>query len=323
MANESDDRNWYKAEAGVEVHSKVVGLFRSLDTAQADRKARNLENMKASGLRVVGLGPSQYAKRTENNQPRYNCIEAAIDALVSHIGSNKPSPYFLTDGDVYGAERQAELCTKAVTGQFYAAGTYTEGRKALADSLRMDGGVLKSYICDKEVIDRAVFPNDYLVDDEDAYHGKPRGHYEIEYCDRDALIEDHPEHEAAIKAAGLIRDDSWGGTKATSDPVAVVHAYWLPRKEGKKGKYAKVTDNATLVYEDWEELWSPYTVHVWMEQTQGVWGKGLAEQAGGAQRRLDANMRKIAILTSLGTVKLYIDKLANINHASINNDDLG
>ncbi len=323
MANESDDRNWHKTDLGSEVHAKVIGAFRALDSAQEYRKTRNLDNLRASGIRTAGLGPTQYAKRAANDQPRYNCIEAAIDALVSHIGSNKPKPYFLTDGDVYGAERQAELCTAAVTGQFYAAGTYVQGRKMLADSLRMDGGVLKSFIRDADVADRAIFPNDYLVDDVDAYHGRPRAHFEIEYYDRDALIEDHPKQEAEIRTAGLIRDDSGVGMAGLADPVAVVHAYWLPTKEGKKGKYALVTDNATLVYEDWEFTWAPYTVHVWMEQTQGIWGKGLAEQAGGAQRRLDANMRKIAILTSLGTVKLYIDKLANINHASINNDDLG
>src|SRR3990167_1869425 len=194
MAISIDGRGWWKRDKE-SASSDVCAAFRHLDAAQQYRKDRNLENLHMSGLRVLGLGPNQYAQRDGNDQPRYNCIEAAIDALVSHIGSNKPSPYFLTDGDDYRSQRQAELCTKAVVGQFYAAGTYTLLRKMLADALRMDGGVIKSFIKDGEVVDRVVFPNDLLVDDADAVHGRPRQWYEIEYFDRDELIEEYPDKE--------------------------------------------------------------------------------------------------------------------------------
>jgi len=322
MAISIDGRGWWKRDKE-SVSSDVCAAFRHLDAAQQYRKDRNLENLHMSGLRVLGLGPNQYAQRDGNTQPRYNCIEAAIDALVSHIGSNKPSPYFLTDGDDYRSQRQAELCTKAVVGQFYAAGTYTLLRKMLADALRMDGGVIKSFIKDGEVVDRVVFPNDLLVDDADAVHGRPRQWYEIEYFDRDELIEEYPDKEEALASSGRIRDVGWTGQQGLADLVGVIHAYWLPAKEGKKGKYAMVVENATLEFEDYDEIWAPYTVHVWMEQTQGVWGKGLAEQAGGAQRRLDANMRKISRLTTLGTSKIYVNRLSKVNKAEFNNDDLG
>ena len=330
---ESDGRQWYKAEES-EVYAHVVSAFRRLDRAQDYRKRRNLRNLRASGMRVEGLGPTRYARRDETEQPRYNCIEAAIDALVSHIGSNKPSPYFLTDSGDYRAQRQAELCTKAVVGQFYAAKTYALGRKMLTDALRMDGGVIKSLIRDGEVHDRIVFPNDLLIDDVEAYHGRPRHYLEIEYCDREELIEDikddkklsAEEKEAkieAVRGAGRVRDDDWGIYEGLADAVAVIHAYWLPVHSGKMGKYARVVDTATLSFEDWDETWAPYTIHAWMEGSTGVWGKGFAEQASGAQRRLDANMRKIGRLVTLGTMKVYIDRMARIDKAALNNEDLG
>ncbi len=328
-----DGRGWQKQDEA-DMYRHVVAAFRTLDSAQAYRKRRNLDNLRASGLRVTGLGPAQYAKREERGQPRYNCIEAGIDALVSNIGSNKPSPYFLTDGGQFGEQRQAEVCTKAVVGQFYAAGTYTLIRKMLADALRMDGGVIKSFIKDGEVVDRLVFPNDLLIDDTEAYHGRYRQCFEIEYLDREEVIEEIEDSETlsakektakveSIKAAGHIRDSDWSMFQGLADQIAVIHAYWLPVKAGKKGKYACVTDTCTLLVADWDETWSPYTIHVWMEQTQGVWGKGAAEQFGGLQKQLDQHQRKIARLTTLGTSKLYVDRMMQINPADLNNDDLG
>ena len=327
-----DGRGWYKQEAA-DMYRHVIAAFRTLDAAQAYRKRRNFANLRTAGLRVEGLGPGQYAKREENGQPRYNCIEAGIDALVSNIGSNKPSPYFLTDGGDYAEQRQAEACTKAVVGQFYAAGTYTLLRKMLADALRMDGGVIKSFIKDGEVVDRLVFPNDLLIDDTEAYHGRYRQCFEIEYLDKEEVIEEIEDSDGAekektatieaVKAAGKVRDGDWGQFRGISDQIAVIHAYWLPVKAGKKGKYARVTDTCTLSVEDWDETWSPYTIHPWMEQTQGVWGKGAAEQFAGLQRQLDAHQRKIARLTTLGTSKVYVDRLMQVNPADLNNDDLG
>ena len=330
-----DNVNWQKwhKEAEADVYRHVVAAFRILDAAQGYRKRRNLDNIRTAGLRVDGLGPAQYARREEKSKPRYNCIEAGIDALVSHIGSNKPSPYFLTDGGNYAEQRQAEACTKAVVGQFYAAGTYSLLRKMLADALRMDGGVIKSFIRDGEVVDRLVFPNDLLIDDTEAYHGRYRQCFEIEYRDREEVIEETEDSESlskaekeakieSIRAAGRIRDADWVHS-GLADQIALIHAYWLPSRAGKKGKYALVTDTCTLLVEEWGETWSPYTIHVWMEQTQGVWGKGAAEQFGGLQKQLDAHQRKISRLTTLGTSKLYVDRLMQINPADLNNDDLG
>ena len=332
MADSVDGRGWYKQD-DAEMYRHVVAAFRTLDAAQTYRKRRNLENLRTAGLRVEGLGPAQYAKREEKGQPRYNCIEAGIDALVSHIGSNKPSPYFLTDGGDFAEQRQAEVCTKAVVGQFYAAGTYTLLRKMLADALRMDAGIIKSIVKDGEVVDRLVFPNDLLIDDSEAYHGRYRQCLEVEYPDREEVIEEIEDSDLSakektakiesVKAAGRIRDPDWGQFKGLSDQIAVIHAYWLPTKAGKKGKYARVTDTCTLQVEDWGFEWSPYTIHVWMEQTQGVMGKGAAEQFGGLQRQLDSHQRKIARLTTLGTSKVYVDRLMQINPAELNNDDLG
>jgi len=315
---------WYKATK--DVHSDVFQFVKKLDQEQGYRQGDNLRFMRLYGnYEFSGIQAFNYTRAEAStaslNRVTLNVVQSMVDTVVSKIGKNKPRPYFLTDDGDFSLQRKAEKLTKFVEGQFYSCDFYEKAQQAFKDACIFGTGAVKIYREGDKILAERTFIDELVVDDAEAYYGKPRQMHQKKWIHKDVLAAAFPKHKTKIEFAASDNFESDNKQSRNGDMLLVVESWRIPSgPKATDGKHAICVSNVTLFEEQYTKDYFPFVFFRWNTKPLGFFGQGIAEQLMGLQLEINKLLKTIQVSMHLVSVpKLLIEASSKIVSAHLNN----
>lgn len=238
----------------------------------------------------------------------YNIVQSCIDTLASRISQNKPKPMFLTQAGDSKLQRKAKKLDAFFYGVFYENDLYKLGPKIFRDACVFGEGIVHCYSELGKIKYERVLPYEILVDYLESHYGpeSTQSLFRIKNIDRTVLAEMYPDKAEYIARMTNTSVFLSASNKSVADTVTVVEAWRLPIGE-RKGRHVIVTQDTTLVDEDYEEAHFPFAILRYSPRLYGFYAQGMAEQLVPLQ--VEINRTLISIQRSLylgGTHKIFV-----------------
>lgn len=323
----SADKKWWTLSKD-EIPSAINGVTQFLYTHQSRRQTQNLLSARLYGnLSVMGLNGLTYSRvasvqNSLKDRISYNVIQSVIDTLVAKIAKNKPRPLFLTSGGNFVQQRRAKKLNKFCDGIFYENNAYQMGKEIFRDSCVFDAGVVHVFNHYGRVKWERVIPMEILVDEVEAFYGKPRQLHWIKNIDRQVLKDMFPDKKKQLSEVEQASPDVVGGYENISDVVTVRQSWHLPSgPDAKDGLCVISTTKNVLQVSAWEKPYFPFATIKYNPRLFGYWGQGLAEEIQNIQ--LEINKLLWVIQRSMhlaGSFKIWCKTGAKIVKEHLNND---
>jgi hypothetical protein len=311
MSDDSTPDVWWLAGQG-QVHEKLLPYVASIEDEQLDYFDRfaMLEAMydpNGPAGELAGFEFKQRAARMSENG-----FAAAVDTVTAQIAATAVRPRYMTDGADWSTQRRARNL-----------GRYSVelGKRLDVDNIAVEGfieaakkgtGLAKIYADqDDELRVESVMVENIVVDNAECQNGAaPRQlHYRQHDCDRDWLLQQFPEHAAAINHAG---GQGGGGaigwarsvigraavSRCSRNDVFVIESWRLPMgRRGTEdyvpGRHVICIPGADLCDEEWHDTYFPFAVMRWSKRRGSFYGIALGERVEGQQRILDKRAAQI------------------------------
>jgi hypothetical protein len=303
----------------------VFATVNFLTEKQSYRSRANLKHIRLYGnMDTLGLTVGTYASERSggdnDRKLRLNVVQSVVDTVISKVTKESPRVMFLTDGGNFTQRQRAKKLNKFVDGQFYAANSYDNGEMAATDACVAGTGFTKVFIDQGKVCEERVFPNEILVDDAEAFYGKPRHMYQVKSISKEVLKEVFPDYVMQIDTAKGV-DASMMRSDFTVDQIKVVESWHLPSgPDAPDGKHAICIDGATLEYDDYDFDVFPVVPLKWTERLTGFYGQGIAEQLAPIQLEINKTLKTIQMSLHLCGVPHWLkEKGAKIVSAHLDN----
>jgi len=316
--------NWWNSNK--DAHEGVMARYEAILDDQSYRKDQNLQNLRLYGNYYnSGLSSSTYA-RSKSTSMRHrvtlNVIQSMCDTVTAKIAKNRPKATFLTNDGDYSMQRRAKLLDKFCEGQFYATKIYDIAPRVFLDACVFGTGIMKIYEGQDKIEVERIFPDEIVVDDQEAVYGEPRQLFQIKYVDRDVLHAIYPERRDEIYSAAPPEDDYTDEER--SNQIMCIEAWHLPSgKDAGDGRHAICIDGATLLEEPYERDYLPFVFIRWTERLLGFYGQGLAEQLTGLQLEINKLLFNIQEQMHLAKPKVFVEAGSKIAKAHLNNETWG
>ena len=320
-----DPRN--KDQRGQILTSMASALWQDQQPMREDmiRCARMYDN-----LPVIGLSPRLYSVRQSYQGMRrrvpLNCVKAVIDTYVSLVTEDMPKLTWQTTGLDWSLQRRAKYSEQFVDGVFYDQNLYSTAPQCVRDSALFPFGCVKVSPDERDpehprVRIERIFPWEVLVDPDEAMYAAPSRLYQVKFCEKRALIAEHPDREAEIMAAGL---DAFGDVGAGLDSIsaedwcAVVEGWALPYFD-QPGRWTQAVGDAVLDDRPYTRYAFPHKLLYKQRPVQGIWATSLAHDLGPIQAQIAKMLYLIekSILSSVGHV--LVEASSNVNTNLLDN----
>ena len=304
-----------------DVFRSIFEIVDHLDENQVYQREANLHHLRLYSNRMAqGLNSRAYALNSVGDRLRLNVIRSVIDAAVAHIATNRPRPQYLTINGDFTLRQRAQSLNKFINGQFYATDQYVMSLDIFRDAAIFGTGVEKVYEIDGKIHAERVFPNEIIVDDQEALMGDPRSIYQHKEMVREVAASIWPEHKEEIQNADLIRNDDFVSHQGVSDLISCVEAWHLPSKPGAKdGRHVICISNQTLVDEAWDRDNFPFAIFRWQKAPLGFWGSGIAEELSTIQVEINYIAKKIQDHFTASAGQMWMKKGSGIANGSVTN----
>jgi hypothetical protein len=257
---------------------------------------------------------------------RYQLCTAVVDTAQSIICSNKPVPYYLTEGEDFSTQRKARNRSKIIQGQMYDIGLYDIAPRVARDGMILGSGWIYGYLdVDGKPCIEPVLPGEIHYDPSEAISGNPRSIYRTQLIARDTLLGLFPDHEDIIERSGGPSADDWRDfyvrRDSTADLVSVTSAWHLGRgKDRTDGKCVIVTDAGVLHSADYTHDEFPFVQYRWKERVLGYTGCGLVEETKLAQLRINRLIRVVERQQDLGSNSwVYVENSSEVKVDTLTN----
>lgn len=320
--------DWWNAKSKAELSSQLVSTATFLKDQQLARQRKASIHSRMYGNTPLGsLAGSSTNKNTQAilpvDRPTMNVVQSCIDTLTSRIAQSKPKPMFLTDGGDYKARSLAKQMNQFIQGEFYQTKAYELGESILRDASIFGPAAIKVYETgDKKVgLDRELCTN-LMVDNNDAFYGKPRTIYQLKLMDRAVAMGLFPDKPSVVeKAQQSYVDGSADSERTLSDQIMLVEAWHLPSATGATdGRHTIACDAGVLCDEAWEKDYFPFVFFNYSPALYGFWGQGLAEQLTGTQVEINKLLKTISESISLvGVPRVFVEDGSKVVKAHLNN----
>ena len=328
----NSSRRWWEMK-GPQCAQAIAATIETLKKNQTVRIRQSVVSSRLYGnLSMHGTAGAAYARllaaqTAVRDRLSYNAIQSICDTLVSHVGEQKPRPYYLTSGGNYKQQRKAKKLSQFTDGVFYETKTYRVGPKAFRDALIWGDGFIHVFERGGKLHHERVVAAELWIDEVEGQHGSPRNLHREMSVDRDELAGYFPEDRKAIFDCSPIKDT---GTQTESDMVRVVES-WHRGAENEEGKliggaHTICLPDAKLVLGDekpdeWEFDFFPFARIPWCERPLGYWSQGLCEQLQGDQLELNKLLYMIQRSMHLaGTIKVAIPVGSKVVKEQISNE---
>lgn len=292
--------------------------------------ARLYGNLSLQGTAGAAYARLLAARSAATDRMSYNAIQSICDTLVSHVGEQKPRPYYLTSGGNYKQQRKAKKLSQFTDGVFYETKTYRKGPKCFRDGLIWGDGFMHVFTRGGKLHHERVLGSELWVDEVEGQYGFPRNMHRWLTVDKDELAGYFPENRDDIFKASKTVDTS-GTIENLADMVTVVESWHLgaENEDGKfeGGAHVIVLPAAGKILgesdkpDEWEYDFFPFARIPWCERPLGYWSQGLCEQLQGEQIELNKELQLIQrSMHMAGTIKVLVPNGSKISKEHINND---
>lgn len=320
----ADDQFWWKSDAD-DQYAKIYSHVKSIKTEQDQRSAANLRfirlygNMAVQDLSIFGYAKTD-AQEGRKNRLTLNIVQSMCDTVAAKISKNNPKPMFITSGGDWSTQRKAKKLNKFCEGQFHATKIYEEGQRVFLDATIFGTGIMKIYRKGAKIIVERVFPEELVVDDVEAIHGKPRQMHQVKWINREILRAQFPEKVGYIDALSS-SDGTYTSYRYDTDMVQVTESWHLRSgDEAKDGKHIISIESTNLLVEDYEKDYFPFVFMRWTQRPLGFFGQGLAEQLMGIQFEINKILKTIQEAMHLGVIpKIFVQEGSDVVTAHFNN----
>lgn len=289
---------WWDADKG-NAHLKCNQFVSLLGAKQTAHRLLDKNHLRIYGnFDPMGTGITAATAlerlRGEDGRMRYQLCTAIVDSAVPLITSNKPLPYYLTEGASFTEQKKARKLTKAIQGQFWDLGVYEMAPKLAREGMVLGTAALFGYVdpdTGKPALERCL-PGEILVDLSEGIAGDVRSVYRIRAISRDKLKATYTKKAKELDYSSTPTITDWKDffltADGTADLVIVIEAWHLRSgKDAKDGRHIICTNNATLFDEAWNEDEFPFVFLRWKDRLLGFWGLGLVEETKAAQLRIN------------------------------------
>lgn len=324
-------KQWFDSDLSEQQRAQYLfGLMRTLDSNQMGVQQNNLRCLRMyNNQEITGLSIANYVLSStpgnigvaRQNRLTLNVVKSAIDTLISKMAKDRIAPTFLTSRAPWSKQRQAEKLTKWMKGAFYGARVHEVAPLTLRDAAIFGTGFVKVYSEDGHICAERVFPDEMIVDLNDAYYGRPECLYQRRFVSRSAMLKkfaDDPEKIGIINRSKTIQGHS---SFSPSEVTQVIEGWRLPNADGQEGQHVLATDAGCLVCEPYERKRFPFAQIRYTVQPVGFWGSGVTEDLLGIQieiNRLAMHIQQAQRL--LANPRVFIEEGSSININQLTNE---
>jgi len=317
------DFRWWQAEKKT-VHERlanVVDRIERIDTQRRIENNRLRELYEGRPFRDQFLSGFVVPADVRYQLININVIESCIDTWLSKLTEDRPRPMFVTDRGNYEQQQRAKRLDDAMQGQIYGEAIDDICDEAILDAGRTGTGVIKVYSGEDEVCYERVFDHDIHVDPMDALMGKPRSMFQVDYVDKDVLLERWPSKESIISSALPGRRLQMTDLSAI-EQIRVAEGWRLPSGKGHAdGRHVITIDGGTLLDEPWTHDRFPFAFMRAKPRTAGFWGKGIAEMLEGLQLDITDTVLKLRDSENCyGHTRGFLPRSAKIDPKEMTNE---
>lgn len=292
--------------------------------------------------------------RTHEGASSHNVIQSVIDTFVSHTIRSRVRLMFLTQKGNREERKKAQGMTQVCEAAFDAAGLYgEEGTQVCRDGCRDGMGVVKvtpDYENSELLIERCL-REELFVDRQDARLGKPRQLIHRIRMDRAVAMARWPEMAEEIERAPSVTPlsdgtniDEWVLDGSIMEQVEIWELWHLPSSKvdsskreswergsgdpSHDGRHMILLANAgessptVLMDEPWPLPRFPFAFFRVKPRAKGFDGRGFVETLRHLQTRINRKIRRLEGIEKIhGTLKLYLNRQANVRTARIATND--
>lgn len=286
------------------------------------RNARLYSNDHAVGIDWT-IDKRDIARRPGAAFTTENVIQSVIDTATAMIAKSRPKPAILTDGAEYSVQRRAKKLDLALQGIYQSADVYRTGPDFFRDACIFGTGVLHPFDDNSKVAVEKVLPDEIIVDERECRCTPPREMHRRKFADKEVVKAMFPEFETEIENANEgNRKEHTSFRRIDDNQVVIVESWHLPSIAGADdGKHAISIDNATLLWEEFEDDDFPFVFAHWSPPVTGFWGQGLSQQLTGIQLRINKLNKFIDRAQDLiANPRIFVDVASKVLKQHINNE---
>jgi hypothetical protein len=319
-------RWWTQSET--EMPKSLVAIVNTLSQADSRRVSQCQTSAKLYGnISLTGLSGLTFAKNAASggvikDRISYNVVQAGVDTVVAKMIKNKPKPLALTGRGNWHQQRKAEKINTFVDGIFYEQHAYDHGRESLRDAAVLGDGLTQVLEEHSRVKFERVLATELLVDEMEAFYGRPRQLHRVRNMDRAVAVDLFPEKADLIKGTNAAKSDLTGVNQTISDQITVVESWHLPSSpDANDGLHVICIEDGILFKEEWDRPYFPFARLPWTPRLYGYWSQSGAEQIQNIQ--LEINKLLWVIQRSMhmaGTFKILAERGARIVKEHFTND---
>lgn len=307
----------------------LFGLIRTLDSVQMGIQQNNLRCMRLyNNQEITGLSIANYVLSStpgnigvaRQNRLTMNVIKSCIDTLVSKLAKDRIAPTFLTTAAPWSKQRQADKLTKWMKGTFYGSKVHDLAPLTLRDAAIFGTGFMKVYSENGKICSERIFPDEILVDLNDAYYGAPQCMYQRRLVAKSSLLQRFKDENQSMAIA---RSQSTQGYNALAptEVIQVIEGWRLPDESGEGGLHIIAVSGGALIVEEYTRDRFPFAVMRYTQQPVGYFGSGLSEDLLGIQieiNRLAMHIQQAQRL--LANPRVFIEEGSSVNINQLTNE---
>ena len=322
---------WFELE-GDAMARELVGYVRELDQSQRGARVTNLRNLRmyssmetANQLlfrqNLVGAG---FAGVLSRPRVTLNVVKSCIDTLTAKISKQNINPQFLTSNQSYESQSESKKLTSWNRGLFQTENVYKINSLVCRDAATFSGGFVKVYgernakTKQGRVRFERVFPDEILVDANDAYYNDPQMLYQVKTVSKSVLKGAFPKKVALIDTAASVTS---GYATSQVECALVVEAWRKADQNGKGGKHVLAIENGLLSDDvDYEKEHFPFVKFHFTEPVLGFHGYSVADELVGIQFEINRLLQSIQqAMQLLSNPRVFIDMASKVNENQMTN----
>jgi hypothetical protein len=323
---------WWEL-AGDEMGRQLVGYVRELEQSQRGAQVTNLRNLRMyAALESAGqmifrqnLVTSGVGSLFARPRVTLNVVKSCIDTLTAKVSKQNINPQFLTSNQSYESQARSKKLTSWNRGLFQTENVYSVNALVCRDASTFSGGFVKVYgernaeTKKGRVRFERVFPDEILVDANDAYYDDPQMLYQVKSVSKSVLKGRFPGKAALIDTCASIRS---GYATSQVECVLVVEAWRLPDPNGKGGKHVLAIENGVLAKPDeYEKDHFPFARLNFTRPMLGFHGYSVADELVGIQFEINRLLLSIQqAMQLLSNPRVYIDMASKVNEQQMTNE---
>lgn len=329
------NKMWWENEKN-ELHKPIFDTVTTLEERQQERFKSILAFYQLYGnADYVGLARNQYNRTASKHRLKFNLVRSLCDTAQSLVCRERVLPMILTNGANYDLRKLGEKASDFVYGAFTRSNFFSVAETIALNATIFGNGWGKHIVKNNCVVTENVFPSEIILDDAEVMNSEPTVLYQKKAISKYHLKKMFPDKAGLIDMANRSSvENTWrpnylywnraveAYTKGSVyDFVDVIEAWHLPSGEDEgDGRHAIVCANVTLLDEEYEESFFPFSLMRYRRPPLGYLGIGIAENSVGLQCEINEILQKIQEITYMLTPKILKSSQTVISQQHLNND---